>query len=199
MKTYVITKKPRELDWSRIPKLDIDTLLWDAAAPVSAQAQLCYDEEALYVRLSAREAEIRAQETGRIGRPCEDSCMEFFFSPDPNRLTYINIEMNLNCCTYLGIGNDRYDLLRLLPRSENFLQAQAERTEDGWFVTYRVEAAFIRRFFPEFRLESGGMFRGNFYKCGDLTPQPHYYSWNPVYTETPEFHSPQYFGKLYLE
>jgi hypothetical protein len=36
----------------------------------------------------------------------------------------------------------------------------------------------------------------NFYKCGDKLDHPHYLSWNPVLTETPDFHTPRYFRHL---
>lgn len=199
MKTYIIPRRPENLDWSRIPALNIDTCLWTPPAEVEARAQLCYDENALYVRLSAREAHIRAEETGPVGSPCLDSCLEFFFCPDPRKNTYFNIEFNPNGCMFLGLGSDRYDLIRLLPLKEDPLEAVPVRTEEGWAITYRIGADFIRRFFPDFQLISGGMLRGNFYKCGDKTVQPHHYSWNPITQEKPDFHLPQYFGKLYLE
>lgn len=198
MKTYVINRKPQVLDWNGIPALAMDTALWVGPAPVEPQAQLCYDEEALYVRLSTKEANIRAEETGKYGMPCLDSCLEFFFCPMENSNTYFNIEFNPNGCLYLGIGNDRYDLIRLIPEEDNPLQAQPKRTEDGWEITYRITASFIRRFFPGFELASGGMLRGNFYKCGDETVQPHYYCWNPITQEQPDYHLSQFFGKLYL-
>lgn len=198
MKTYVITRKQGPLDWSHVPEIAIDTCQWLAPAPVKASAQLCYDQDAIYVRLQAVEANIRAQEQGECGMPCLDSCLEFFFCPMPENRTYFNIEFNPNCCMYLGIGNDRYDLIRLLPQ-ENLLAPVAQRTADGWEITYQIPAAFVRRFFPEFRLQSGGMLRGNFYKCGDETVQPHYYAWNPVEVDEADFHLSRFFGKLYLE
>ena len=199
MKSYIITRKPEQLDWEKVPALNIDTCLWVPDAGISAQAQLCYDADAIYVRLRAKEANIRAEETGVTGSPYLDSCLEFFFCPDPQNKTYFNIECNPNCCMYLGIGTDRYDLIRLLLPGENPLDTAAARTEDGWQVTYRIPVSFIRRFFPEFKAESGAMMRGNFYKCGDLTPQEHYYSWNPVELVKPDFHCSEFFGKLYFE
>ena len=89
-------------------------------------------------------------------------------------------------------------LIRLLPMKKNILDAKPAYTEDGWEITYRIEASFIRRFFPDFQLVSGGMLRANFYKCGDLTVKPHYYTWNPMSPGKPDFHKPQDFGKLYL-
>jgi hypothetical protein len=40
--------------------------------------------------------------------------------------------------------------------------------------------------------------KGNFYKCGDLTAHPHFLSWSPVLTKTPDFHRPEFFGELFL-
>ncbi len=199
MKSYIITKKNEQLDWDKVPALQLDACLWLPDAGISAQAQLCYDAEAIYVRLSAKEANVRAEVTDVTGAPCDDSCLEFFFCPMPENNTYMNIEFNPNCCMYLGIGTNRYDLIRLLPEKENLLNAAATRTADGWEITYRIDTAFLQRFFPEFKAESGAMMRGNFYKCGDYTVQEHYYSWNPVELVDPEFHCSEFFGKLYFE
>ena len=38
--------------------------------------------------------------------------------------------------------------------------------------------------------------RGNFYKCGDKLPVPHYLSWAPVRTPRPDFHRPEYFDNI---
>ena len=198
MKTYVISKKPEVLDWNEIPALYMDTCLWNSPGQVEPKAQLCYDEEAIYVKLSTKEAHIRAEEAGEFGMPCLDSCLEFFFCPVLESNTYFNIEFNPNGCLFLGIGNDRYDLIRLVTVEPDPLKAEPKRTEEGWEITFRIPAAFIRRFFPNFELISGGMLRGNFYKCGDKTVQPHYYCWNPITQEKPDFHLFQFFGKLYL-
>ena len=40
--------------------------------------------------------------------------------------------------------------------------------------------------------------RANFYKCGDKTAHPHFLSWNPVGTPSPDFHRPDFFGELIL-
>jgi hypothetical protein len=38
--------------------------------------------------------------------------------------------------------------------------------------------------------------KGNFYKCGDNLKVPHFLSWNPIENEKPNFHLPQFFGKI---
>lgn len=46
---------------------------------------------------------------------------------------------------------------------------------------------------------SGLEAKANFYKCGDNTSKPHYLSWNPIGTESPDFHRPDFFGNLIFE
>ena len=47
-------------------------------------------------------------------------------------------------------------------------------------------------------IAEGKLFRANFYKCGDKLKIPHYLTWNPVPTEKPDFHRPEYFGAIRL-
>ena len=98
MNTHIISKAPADPDWSSIPSLPIDQLLWTESTDITAQAQICYDSDALHVRLSAQEAHIRAEHTGVLGMPCEDSCLEFFFSPICGDTRYLNFEFNPNGC-----------------------------------------------------------------------------------------------------
>ena len=198
MKTYVISKKPEVLDWNEIPALSIDTCQWNYSGQVEPKAQLCYDEEAIYVKLSTKEAHIRAEEVGEFGMPCLDSCLEFFFCPVLDSNTYFNIEFNPNGCLYLGFGNQPGDLVRLIPEHPPIIP-EVRRTEDGWMVTYAIPYHFIRQFFPAFRPVSGGCIRANCYKCGDLTPNPHFLVWNPVDPEREAFHVPELFGLMRFE
>lgn len=197
MKEYTISRCEAAPDWDRIPALAIDTLLWTENTDIRAQAQLCYDDSAIHVRLRAWEAEIRAEEQGPLGAPCEDSCLELFFCPMPGDSRYFNIECNPNGCLYLGFGDGPEDLVRLLPGHAPIIP-QIQRTEDGWQVTYSVPYRFIRHFFPDFRPVSGGTIRANCYKCGDLTPNPHFLAWNPIEDETPAFHRPLQFGLMHF-
>ena len=197
MRTHLIPKRSGPLDWSRVPLLAIDNLCWTPEIDISATAQICYDAEALYLRLAARESAIRAQHTGPLGMPCEDSCLEFFFSPIPGDSRYLNFEFNPNGCLYLGFGTSVNDLIRLIPETP-FIHPQIERTADGWMTTYAIPYSFIRQFFPHFSPAPGKSILANCYKCGEKTPKPHYIAWNPIPEEPLTFHCPQYFGRMYF-
>ena len=195
MRSYTIVKKPESLDWSKVPAAPIDNHLWLDKVDIQCTAQVCYDDDALYVRMTAREANIRAEETGVQGMPCLDSCLEFFFRPFADSMRYINIELNPNCCMWLGYRNEENELIRIEEPS-SILNAKAERTADGWEVTYQVPEALIAKYFDGFKFESGKKMPANFYKCGDLSVQKHYIAWNKIEQDEPAFHVPEWFGDV---
>ena len=199
MNTYTIMKKPETLAWTNIPIANIDIHLQKETVNISATGQLCFDDEAIFVRHTAKEPNIRAEYTGVLDSPCEDSCLEFFFCPiyDDNR--YFNIEYNPNCCLYLGIGSGTHNLVRLVPGSDIPFSPKSLKTKDGWEITYRIPFEFVRRFFPSFAPTSGTKIRGNFYKCGDLTIQKHFLCWNKIKSIPVSFHRPCDFGILEFE
>ena len=124
--------------------------------------------------------------------------MEFFFALGEDD-RYFNFEINPNACFELGFGPNRRNRIRLCHKNEQeTFQAQCIRTTDGWTAEYRIPMDFLRLFYPDFRPETGVRFRANCYKCGDLTEHPHYLAWNPITSETPDFHRPQDFGSMCL-
>ena len=198
MRNYTIVKKPEALDWSKVPVAPIDNYLWVGEIDIFCTAQVCYDADAMYVRMSAKEKNIRAEETELLGMPCLDSCLEFFFRPYEDSMRYINIELNPNCCMWLGYRDEDNKLIRIEEPS-SILNAKAERTADGWEVVYQVPTALVQKYFPQYKPESGKKLFANFYKCGDLSAKKHYISWNKIDREEPAFHVPEWFGETVFE
>lgn len=197
MNEYTILPRPDTDDWSSIPYLSINNRVQTPPVNISGKAQICYDQEALYVRLQATEEHIRATFTGILDPVCEDSCLEFFFRPDPEDLRYFNVECNPNGSLYLGFGTNVRNLVRLVAE-EPPISPKASRTADGWAVSYTIPYRFIRQFFPHFSPAPGKSIRANCYKCGDSTVQPHYLTWNPIPEEPLTFHCPEHFGILHF-
>lgn len=201
MRSYTIKKIQGAPDWETIPVMPIDNQPWGEPVDISAQAQICWDEENLYIRQEAWEKRIRREENGPLCRVCNDSCLEFFFRPT-ERMDFFNFEINPNRAIYLGYGNGQDTLLRINFQSkrdtimQEKLDIQTEITETGWVLTYKIPFAFVRRFFPEFQPEAGLQAYGNAYKCGDETEQIHYIAWNPIDWPEPAFHRPEQFGRL---
>ena len=196
MRTYTI-QKMTDAGWDAIPTLDIDHRYFETPEEITASAKIAYDDEAILVHLFTKEEKIRAVENGPLGSPCEDSCLEFFFSPMEGDLRYFNIEFNSNGCMYLGMGTSIKDLVRLLPADGADPFSYTIKKEAGaWEITYRVPYEFIRRFFPEFSVYPGKHMRANCYKCADLSEPPHYMAWSPIVGTPFKFHRPECYGEM---
>jgi hypothetical protein len=199
MKTYTMKKVHGEPDWDTIPRMHLDEQMWIKNDTVTATAQVCWDEEALYIRLQAKEKDLRIQETGLTAEVCLDSCLEFFVRPT-EKLDYFNFEFNPKCVMYLGYGNGvngAAELIRLLVRNpESVFCTQSEIDPEGWQLRFRIPYNFIRRFFPDFAPKEGGQMYANAYKCGNIERNNHFLAWNPVNVALHSFHRPQEFGCL---
>ncbi len=198
MSEHIIKRVTAPVDWSMVPALPISHRLWCPEVPIRAEAKICYDENALYLQLSAQEKNIRAENFGVMDSPCEDSCLEFFFCPNPESPRYFNIEVNPNGCIFLGFGTKGKDLTRLFPLKP-IIVPDITRFDGGWQVAYDIPFSFIQLFVPEFRGVSGDTVRANFYKCGDLTLQEHYFAAFPIDLSKPNFHCPEFFATLRFE
>ena len=192
--SYTVVKTDNEPDWSDVPVLQIDNVLWTEDFGIRAQAQLCYSDEALFVHLSASEKDVRAENTEPLSPVYEDSCLEFFFMivDAPN---YFNFEINPNGCLCVQFGpdkNDRIDIVRA--DAGEYFDIHAVRTSDGWEVFYKIPLEFFRLFYSDYRFE--GELAANFYKCGNKTVNKHYLSWAPIDLDSPNFHCPEYFGVI---
>lgn len=204
MKEAVISCKNGTIDWDKYPVLTIENPVIVEHTDVRAQAQICYDEENLYLHFTAWESEIRAEEEGLLGMPCWDSCMEFFFCPEEGDSRYLNFEMNPKGCLHIGFGASIETALKIVinkdDREANIFAPVITRFDGGWELTYRIPVFFIRRFFPDFSLFSGKIIRANFYKCAEKTSAPHFLTWNIITRRGRSiFHTPAEFGLLRCE
>ncbi|MBO5316974.1 MAG: carbohydrate-binding family 9-like protein [Oscillospiraceae bacterium] len=197
MANYTIMRRPEPMCWEDIPHLNMEYEYRHREHNIRAWAQLCYDDQALYIRLQAVEPEIRAEHHGPLGEICEDSCLEFFFSPIPDDDRYFNLEVNPNGAMFKGFGTNVHTLQRLIPE-EAFVVPSIAFTEDGWVAEYAIPYEFIRLFFPDFSPAPGRYIRANCYKCGNLSPHPHWLCWAPVPEEAGTFHRPDLFGTMYF-
>lgn len=196
MKEYIITHVEKA-DWANIPEIKIEEFFGKSYDSITAKAQIAYTDDAFLVHLSTKENNYRKVETDALGSPCEDSCLEFFFSPINGDKRYFNIEFNSNGCMFLGMGSSVYDLTRLTFVGDNLFKPEIIENNDGWEIFYSVPFSFITRFFKEFKAEKGGYIMANCYKCSDLGENPHYVTWCPI-VELPKssFHNPDCFGKM---
>jgi hypothetical protein len=195
--SYTIIKTEGDPDWSSVPVLEIDDVLWTDDYGIRGHGQLCYSDDCLFVHLSATEKDIRAEYTEPLSPVYEDSCLEFFFKIADSQ-NYFNFEINPNGCLHTGFGpkkTDRIDIVR--EGAQEYFDIHTDKNSDGWEAFYRIPLKFIRLFYPDYKFE--GELEANFYKCGNKTVDKHYLSWSPVDLESPNFHCPEYFGTIRFE
>lgn len=168
--------------------------------------RIAHSNNEIWLKYYVEEKNIMATVTDTNGAVHKDSCVEFFFDPlgDGN---YYNFEFNCIGTTHLAFGAGRSDRQFLAPETiEAYIGVQSslgtkiltERTADhSWEMTVVIPAKILGHN-PGIKLK-GLSAKGNFYKCGDATAAPHYLSWNPIRTENPDFHRPEFFGNLVFE
>ena len=70
--TVMRVEKP---DWAAVPAVTLRHQPWLAPCGIEARAQACHDGENLYVRMEAKEKNVRATLAGPLDQVCEDSCL----------------------------------------------------------------------------------------------------------------------------
>jgi len=164
-----------------------------------------YGESEIYIKYYVHEKYVMAQKDKSNQSVCEDSCVEFFVSPDSDGI-YYNFEFNPIGTCLVGKGTGRADSKVIDPEYISKIRRLStlgtvpfeEKTGDQyWELTVAIPVeAFAGK---DIKSLSGKVFKANFYKCGDKLTQPHYLTWNPVGTENPDYHRPEYFGTIEFE
>jgi len=182
----------------------IDVVNWPSQfgyCPKTA-IKVARSKDYLAVCFDVQGMDLRATEMEDNGNSWEDSCCEFFVSPKEGY--YYNIETTCIGSVRIGYGTGRDDR-DLLPNQE---VAKVIRRSTLEFKRYEIEGGDhkwgLRLLIPfeVIGLDSNNLpseLGCNFYKCADLSAHPHFVSWNPISTENPDFHRPEFFGKLILK
>lgn len=206
MKSYDIVKVSGLTPcWANIPSLSIDTFPWyQSGLKQNTTVQLAHNDNALLIRIQADDRYSFAQQT-KLNHMliCEDSCVEFFFSPSGELgSSYINLEVN--CCgtLHLAYGPGRefrrfipLELAGLVERTTSIKSpVKLEHADDtSWGVEITLPFKVIEEF-TQAKVDNNKWF-GNFYRCGGRN-EPQYAAWNNIDVTEPDYHRPETFGEL---
>lgn len=198
-------KKP---EWQNAESLELHNYMGQAPGfqPV-VQAKMMYDDENLYVIFQVNDRYVRCITNLINGPVWEDSCVEFFFSPDndlPER--YFNLEVNCG-----GIPLMHYNIIpgkntRILEAGEISIIEIAHSLPQSidpeltdpvtWTIEYRIPLILVEKYSGLTRPGPGVEWRANFYKIAENNSNPHYITWAPVVNPVPNFHLPEFFGMI---
>jgi hypothetical protein len=206
MSQYTIHKTiSQNPDWSTITALDINKFPWyKTGTQQNTQVKLCASDETLFIQIIAQDNYSFAKQT-QLNHMlvCEDSCVEFFFSPSGILgSSYVNLEVN--CCGTLhvayGAGRENrqfisLEVASLIQRSSSITSPIKFESQNDtqWEVEIALPFTAIEHLTGE--LVSKGKWFANFYRCGGRT-EPQYAVWNNIDVPDPDYHQPEHFGKL---
>jgi hypothetical protein len=214
---YIVSKlsKPLKIDgdwqkneWSQAETLTISNCMGKVPdfKPV-VKAKMMYDENNLYVIFNVSDRYVRCITNTINGPVWEDSCVEFFFSPDteyPER--YFNLEVNCGGTPLMhynvipDVNIRKLDIAdigmieiahSLPPKSDPEITFPV-----NWTVEYKIPLELVGKYSGLTNPQPGVEWRANFFKIAENNSNPHYITWAPVDNPEPNFHLPHFFGLI---
>lgn len=193
--------------WADARVLRIDRYPWYAGGEKQATTvRLLHSRTTLYVQFRCRDRHFSARATELNGDVYLDSCVELFAMPHPEAGgEYFNLEVNCCGCMHLGWGDGRHrrrlvgpGLARRIRIATSVPTARKDESPDDrwWWVAAAIPFDALSDFAGvAIRPEAGDLWRANLYRCGGKT-DPQYACWSPIAWPRPDYHRPEFFGKL---
>ncbi|HUH18966.1 carbohydrate-binding family 9-like protein [Albibacterium sp.] len=183
------------------PVNHIDQVSWKKNYPYKPRVtfKIAYSDQAIALKFEVNETHLRINTFQTNGRVWEDSCVEFFISFQDSY--YYNLEFNALGIGLIGYGTTERSLRKRLPdhlvghvKSFSRINSSNDKKGVNWSLTLYIPLEVFN--YETFQSFKGLGCSANFYKCGDLLPEPHYISWSRISSPEPNFHLPEFFGNI---
>ena len=183
--------------------IDLDTQSWpEFSYKPGIRFAMAHSGDCIFLKFNVLEKYVQAAYRDNNEPVSKDSCVEFFVSPD-GAANYYNFEFNCVGACKAGFGSgDRMQRICLPDEIIDQINRQSvirreKRFHKGltaWELTVSIPLEVFC--YHDYASLKGLEGRGNFYKCGDDLPEPHFIVWNDVKAPKPDFHLPQFFGRI---
>ena len=183
----------------------IDSNNWSKEFPYCPLSSFttAHDGKYIYIDFFVRCNYLKAENYENNSPVSQDSCVEFFVAPKGDNHQW-NFEFNCIGTINASHRTERKNPTRL---NDEELAQVLRYASCGNKPFQELEGIFSWNLLVAIPLsligiEYSGMpieMKGNFYKCASGCTQPHYLSWNPIFTEKPDFHRQEFFGNIILE
>lgn len=196
-----------ESPWQDIASASINSYMGkEPEHQPGTEVKVAYDDATIYVIFRVEDRYVRAV-AGHQGNVCQDSCVEFFFTPGPDvSIGYFNLEMNCGGTMLFHFQKAPGDTRNEIPLSEcdkivvahslpRIVDPEIEEPVT-WTVAYGMPISVLQDYCDVVMPAPGVTWRANFYKCADRTSHPHWLTWAPVDFPVQNFHLPHDFGVL---
>ena len=188
----------------KAPRRTIESVNWEKEFPYHPLTtfSIAHSGKTLYIDFFVRCNYLRAENFENQSPVSEDSCVEFFVEPT-GELPYWNFEFN---CIGTVNASHRFERKNPTRLTDEELARIKRYPSCGTRPFKELEGLFTWNLLVAIPLDLIGIkyerkpieMRGNFYKCAAAATQPHFLSWNPIKTEHPDFHRPEFFGNIVL-
>lgn len=158
-----------------------------------------FSDKVLALLYRVKEEHILGSVLENNGSVWDDSCVETFIK-DPVSEGYYNFEVNcigtklaahrLSRTDFELFEEEKIAKVRCIASLPHQQIDMRNATDCQWMIALIIP-------FSVLGLDKAPeSLRGNFYKCGDKCDQTHYLSWSPIGLLEPNFHCPDFFGRL---
>lgn len=183
-------------------RAEIANVNWPSEFPYRplASVSVAYSSHYIWLDFLVRCNYLKAENWEDQSPVSQDSCVEFFVDPLSDG-EYWNFEFN--CIGAINASRRRERPAPTRLTSEQ-LATIVRHPSCGSRPFREVEGLFTWSLLVGIPLDLLGFdpdnppagATGNFYKCASKTSDPHYLSWAPIATPKPDFHRPEFFGRL---
>jgi hypothetical protein len=202
MPVYEVLRVNGEPNYSAIPVFDVARSLTDASPPETRGQFFLREGIGFEIVMWCFEENPRAIYHNPNDPVHTDSCMEAFvnYYPEMRELGYLSVETNANAAAHSSFGTGRFTRRFVLDRGLPHPRSEARFISDGggnrWTVRTLIRLELLKSLYGRCDFPRGHKMRGNFYKCGDHTDEPHWAAWAEV--GKLDFHTPDFFGELVI-
>ena len=190
-----------------IPAEPISCINWKKEFPSAPKVsfKIAHNGSHLFLQYFVEEDEILALTDKDNGPVWTDSCVEFFISFGQSPY-YYNLECSCIGKALFGYRTGRHDCVhgnaQVMDSIKRYstLGDKPFDKKKGDFKWSLIEVIPAKAFWnSDIKSFDGMEVKANAYKCGDGLTVPHFLTWKPIETSSPDFHVPQFFYNLRFE
>lgn len=167
--------------------------------------KIAHNNTHLFLQYTVDENEILAATTEDNGPVYTDSCVEFFISFDDTPY-YYNLEAScigkILFAHRTGKQDANYaseEILESVKRYSSLGNKPFDKKKGNFEWTLLLVIPAEAFWQSDIKSLGGIEAKANAYKCGDNLTVPHFLTWKPIESDSPNFHLPKFFHNLKFE
>ncbi len=196
--------------WADTEEIELKNYMGEYPAHFpETKLKIKYNFEGLVIIFKVVEKNVKAVAKTNNAPVFQDSCVEFFFNPIIKSNGYFNLETNCGGTALVGVRQNKgeksikltdleIETLNIKTNLPKVIEKEIiEETE--WVIEYKLPFELLKNYMDVKVPAKGDIWYANFYKCADNSSTPHWLTWNKVEFDSPNFHLPEFFGKIIFD